>query len=131
MRNKRRAPTSKRRAFPDFADNQLEWACRNLLTSAGYANDHALTPALVTRLQSRSHRRNIPDAFEREVASTVCLLRYDLFHCKIVKFVMLETPKCACMHGGKQQTKAIDTDNLTVNGVNSYMAINSYSWQLK
>src|SRR5215210_4249659 len=51
-------------AAPDAAGDELEGPCRYLLTRAGDADDHRLTPALVAGFERGTHDFHIADAFE-------------------------------------------------------------------
>lgn len=58
-------------SLPSATSDELEWASADLLTGSSDSDDDTDAPALVSGLQSLSHRDDVADALERVVQSTV------------------------------------------------------------
>src|SRR5690606_11139174 len=63
--------TTKRRAAPDAAGDQLERARADFLAGAGDADNDAFAPALVAALEGGAHHVHIADALKTEIDAAV------------------------------------------------------------
>ena len=63
--------TTKGASFPDTASDELEGACRDLLTGGGDTDDDGLAPALVAGLEGGAHDVNVARAVESVVAAAI------------------------------------------------------------
>lgn len=95
----------------------------NLLARGGHADDDALTPALVTRLEGSPHNANVARAVERIIAAPVCHLDELLNNGLVLEVIWVDKVRRAKLLGPRL-LGGVDVDDDDLAGLVGHSALN-------